>query len=93
MAEAIVEERCRAIVRDVAEWAYPTPPLPPITREITLDEGLRFDDLDHVELLVKLETEFDIEVEDDQALHNKTFGDVVALVERCLAKEVDRSGT
>ncbi len=49
------------------------------TQEIIQDLGA--DSLDHVELIMAIEKEFNIEVDDDEAEKIKTVGDVVKSVQ------------
>ncbi len=54
-----------------------------ISPEKTLvDLGL--DSLDTVELIMRFEEEFDIEIEEEEVAHIRTVGDVIAYVERAL---------
>jgi acyl carrier protein len=51
-----------------------------INEEKNLKEDIGLDSLDAVELTMFIEEEFDIEIEDDEILKGKTFGDVVDLI-------------
>jgi acyl carrier protein len=55
-----------------------------VTRETKFTD-LGADSLDHVELLMDLEEEFDIAVSDCEIGTIETFGDAVALIERRLS--------
>lgn len=50
--------------------------------EATLKEDLGIDSLDSVEIVLELETEFDIKIEDDELQGLKTVNDIVTLIER-----------
>lgn len=52
-----------------------------ITLEANLKEDLAIDSLDAVELVLDLESEFDIKIEDDEIAALVTVGDIVKLVE------------
>ncbi len=52
-----------------------------ITMEATLKDDLAIDSLDSVELVLDLETEFDIKIEDDEIASLVTVGDIVKLIE------------
>lgn len=53
-----------------------------ITAQTDLREDLGLNSLDAVDLALKLEDEFDIELPDDELAGFETVGDVVAAVER-----------
>lgn len=55
-----------------------------ICAESKLNEDLIFDSLDYVDLAVKLEKEFDIEIEDKAIDEWKTVQDVVDYVDKLL---------
>ena len=55
-----------------------------ITMESNLVEDLEADSLDAVEIIVRLEEEFDLEVEDDSAESIKTVGDLVRCIEQLI---------
>lgn len=52
-----------------------------ITMEATLKDDLAIDSLDSVELILDLETEFNIKIEDDEIASLVTVGDIVKIVE------------
>lgn len=52
------------------------------TTEETKFEDLGFDSLDHVELVMDLEDEFDIQISDEEAEKWKTIKDIVDLLEK-----------
>ncbi|CCV64677.1 Acyl carrier protein [Alteracholeplasma palmae J233] len=52
-----------------------------LTKETRLQEDLNVDSLDVVELVMKLEEEFNIEVTDEQAASLKTIEDILNFVE------------
>ncbi|MBQ9124978.1 MAG: acyl carrier protein [Acholeplasmatales bacterium] len=52
-----------------------------ITLEANLKEDLAIDSLDAVELVLDLESAFDIKIEDDEIAALVTVGDIVKLVE------------
>lgn len=56
-----------------------------IRLEHRLVGDLYFDSLDRLELIMSLEEEFEIEVDDDEAIKFGTVADVVSYVDRCLA--------
>jgi acyl carrier protein len=45
---------------------------------------LGMDSLDHIEVIMCLEEEFEIEIDDDEAMKAKTIDDLVVLVENLL---------
>lgn len=51
-----------------------------ITNETNLKDDLNVDSLDVVELIMRLEDAFDIEVSDDDAAKLNTVGDIIAFV-------------
>lgn len=53
-----------------------------VTDEATIFDDLGGDDLDRLEITVALETEFKIELSDDDAETIQTVGDAVKLIER-----------
>lgn len=53
-----------------------------ITMESDIVKDLGADSLDVIELLMNLESEFDITVEDDQQQALKTVGDIVNYIEK-----------
>lgn len=52
-----------------------------ITMDSNLVEDLEADSLDAVEIIVRLEEEFDLQVEDEAAENIKTVGDLVKCIE------------
>lgn len=52
-----------------------------ITREARLQEDLGADSLDAVELIMNIESEYDIIIPDEQAVEIKTVGDIVDFIE------------
>ena len=59
-------------------------PVEGITREAALEQ-LGFDSLDKVNLLFELESEFDIEIPDEEAKAIVTVGDIVRKLEAAVA--------
>lgn len=55
-----------------------------IKAETLLKEDLKADSLDIVEIIMAIEEEFDIQVDDEDALKFKTIGDVAAYIESLL---------
>ena len=53
-----------------------------ITRNTSLRDDLQADSLDIVEIIMAIEEEFNIQVDDDEALAFKTVGDVVEYIEK-----------
>ena len=52
-----------------------------ITMEASLVEDLEADSLDAVEIIVRIEEEFDLQVDDEAAENVKTVGDLVKCIE------------
>ena len=52
-----------------------------VTEEATLKEELGIDSLDSVEIVIALESEFDITIEDEEIKTLTTVGDIVKLIE------------
>ena len=52
-----------------------------ITMEANLVEDLEADSLDAVEIIVRIEEEFDLQVDDEAAENVKTVGDLVKCIE------------
>ena len=52
-----------------------------ITMESNLVEDLEADSLDAVEIIVRIEEEFDLQVDDEAAENVKTVGDLVKCIE------------
>jgi len=57
-----------------------------ITRESRIIEDLNADSLDVVEMLMRLEEEFDVSIPDEEAVNLKTVGDIVDFVEKAAKK-------
>ena len=55
-----------------------------ITNTTSLRDDLQADSLDIVEIIMSIEEEFNIQVDDDDALGFKTVGDVVAYIENAM---------
>lgn len=55
-----------------------------IKPETNLKEDLLFDDLDHIETIMAIEEEFDIEILDEDTERLITVGDLVRYVENAL---------
>lgn len=55
-----------------------------ITQDTSLKEDLQADSLDIVEIIMAIEDEFEIQIDDDDALNFKTVGDVVAYIEKLI---------
>lgn len=51
-----------------------------VNEEATLKEDLGIDSLDSVEIVIALESEFDITIEDDEIKTLVTVGDIVKLI-------------
>lgn len=60
-----------------------------ITSEYSLSRDLYMDELDQIEMTMRIEEEFGIEISDEDAdeLRNKTVGEVIAYVEKAVAKK------
>lgn len=56
-----------------------------VTMEATLKEDLGIDSLDSVEIIMALESEFDITIEDDEMTNLNTVGDIIKLLESKVA--------
>ena len=52
-----------------------------VTMEASLVEDLEDDSLDAVEIIVRIEEEFDLQVDDEAAENVKTVGDLVKCIE------------
>ncbi len=52
-----------------------------VTLEANLREDLGIDSLDSVEIIMALESEFDVTIEDEEMADLKTVGDIVKLLE------------
>lgn len=52
-----------------------------VTADASLKEDLGIDSLDAVELVLDIETKFDIKIEDDEISSLVTVGDIIKLVE------------
>jgi acyl carrier protein len=53
-----------------------------IKPEMSFSEELNADSLDQVELIMELETAFDVDIADEQAEKIKTVGDVISLIKK-----------
>lgn len=53
-----------------------------IEMETSLVEDLKADSLDIVEMVMELESEFDVEIPDDELANMKTVADVVTFIEK-----------
>jgi acyl carrier protein len=58
-----------------------------VTPEASITDDLGADSLDQVELVMAFETEFNIDIPDEEAEKIKTVGDAVKRVEDATAKE------
>ena len=58
-----------------------------VTTEASITDDLGADSLDQVELVMAFETEFNIDIPDEEAEKIKTVGDAVRRVEEATAKE------
>jgi acyl carrier protein len=58
-----------------------------VTPEASITDDLGADSLDQVELVMAFETEFNIDIPDEEAEKIKTVGDAVRRVEDATAKE------
>lgn len=72
-------EKLSSIVKDVMNTDAE------LTADTRLNEDLKADSLDKVSMLMRLEEEFDIEIDDDEALKFKTVGDVAQYVKDAIA--------
>ena len=57
-----------------------------ITRDSRIVEDLNADSLDVVEMLMRLEEEFDVSIPDEEAVNLKTVGNIVDFVEKASKK-------
>ena len=57
-----------------------------VTPEASITEGLGADSLDQVELVMAFETEFNIDIPDEEAEKIKTVGDAVARIDATAPK-------
>lgn len=71
------EDRVRAVVAE-----YIGKDRAAITAASRLDEEIATDSLERIEILMQIEDEFEVEIQDDDALKLVTIGDAIALVER-----------
>lgn len=51
-----------------------------VTMEATLKDDLGIDSLDSVEIVLELESEFDVKISDEELAELKTVGDIVNLL-------------
>jgi len=51
-----------------------------VTMEATLKDDLGIDSLDSVEIVLELESEFDVKISDEELTELKTVGDIVNLL-------------
>ncbi|MCL5258768.1 MAG: acyl carrier protein [Firmicutes bacterium] len=58
-----------------------------VTPEASITDDLGADSLDQVELVMAFETEFNIDIPDEEAEKIKTVGDAVARIDEANAKE------
>lgn len=58
-----------------------------IVAKTRLEEDLGMDSLDHVELVMFIEEEFEIEIDDEKADSIKTVADIIKLVDSIINKE------
>ena len=77
MTELTVQqkEKIKEIISDLSGHSVET-----INDEIELKDGLGLDSLDVVEMVMKLETEFDCNIPDDDYEDVKTVGEVFKIV-------------
>jgi acyl carrier protein len=61
------------------------PPNTPMEDDTHLTDDLGADSLDYVELVMAIETEFDISIPDEEATKISTVGDILAYLEEALA--------
>ena len=54
-----------------------------VTEEKSLIEDMGADSIDLFQILMAIETEFDIEVDNEEAEHIRTVGDIVQLIQEC----------
>lgn len=62
-------------------------PIEKVQAESRFVEDLSIDSLDMIEMLMALEDEFSISVPNDQVDNMKTVGDIVAFIEKAIAKK------
>ncbi|HEY8314391.1 MAG TPA: acyl carrier protein [Candidatus Baltobacteraceae bacterium] len=58
-----------------------------VTPEASITDDLGADSLDQVELVMAFETEFNIDIPDEEAEKIKTVGDAVTRIDQAAAKE------
>ena len=58
-----------------------------VTSEASITDDLGADSLDQVELVMAFETEFNIDIPDEEAEKIKTVGDAVARIDQSAVKE------
>ncbi|HEY8297382.1 MAG TPA: acyl carrier protein [Candidatus Baltobacteraceae bacterium] len=58
-----------------------------VTTEASITDDLGADSLDQVELVMAFETEFNIDIPDEEAEKIKTVGDAVTRIDQATAKE------
>ncbi|MGZ3496368.1 MAG: acyl carrier protein [Vulcanimicrobiaceae bacterium] len=58
-----------------------------VTAEASITDDLGADSLDQVELVMAFETEFNIDIPDEEAEKIKTVGDAVTRIDQATAKE------
>lgn len=51
---------------------------------LTLEDDLRFDELDRIEMVMELEEHFEIEIDDDRVEGFTTIGSVVDMIEKLI---------
>ena len=76
------EDRTRSCLKKVIG-----PPPTDLTPTATLADDLEMDDLDVVELVVRVEEEFSVKVTEEQGDKLKTWGDVLKLVNKLTAEQ------
>lgn len=73
-------DRVQKVVREHLVSTYGADP-GKVTATTSLIEDLLFDSLDHVEVVVAIEDEFDIHIDDDKSEAIHTVGDLVKCVD------------
>lgn len=89
--ELFEEPYFRRTEEQIKTHAYPVPRVIDLTDNTVLS-SLGIDSLDGIEILIKLEAEFDISISDDMAeklmSENTTLGDVIKFIESFFVKEI-----
>lgn len=83
MTRLQVKEKIDAIIID----QLGLPPDEPPADEIRFVENLKADSLDSVEMIMKIEDEFNLKIPDDEVAKLKTVGDTVNYVFKALVEK------